>query len=216
MGMSLLRAGMVGLALVAAAGAAGAESKKKGVVNDIPDVVIQDPALRDTEIRQFLAGGRDLSRLKLPRLQQRLHRAESFRDVPNLPPELDQALQQEVARIAQEIVRREQAESAPPPPAPEGQQQAEEPKIEDPPLPPYDPQPRRRPRPRPLLPPRPLSKPARSPPVSTVPRPLPRRKSWSAATANWPASTWTSAPPTARPARPRPIPRRCRPTSCNG
>lgn len=139
MGMSLLRAGIVGLALVAAAGAAGAESKKKGVVNDIPDVVIQDPALRDTEIRQFLAGGRDLSRLKLPRLQQRLHRAEDFRSMPGLPPDLDQALGQEVARVAEEITRREQgaatAQQAEP-----GTTAVTEPQLEQPPLPPFDPQ----------------------------------------------------------------------------
>ena len=138
MKLSPLKVSLVALALVSAAGAAGA-----GVTPSADGVIVvaqADGAQQVAAIQQFLANGKDLSTMKLARLQQRLHRAEKFREVPNLPPELDQALQQEVARITQEIVSREQAGGSDgQQPAAEAQPQPE-PKIEDPPLPPYDPQ----------------------------------------------------------------------------
>lgn len=138
MKLSPLKVSLVALALVSAVGAAGA-----GVTPPPEGLMVvaqEDGAQQVAAIQQFLANGKELSKMKLARLQQRLHRAEKFREVPNLPPELDQALQQEVARITQEIVSREQAGgSGGEQPAAEAQPQPE-PKIEDPPLPPYDPQ----------------------------------------------------------------------------
>lgn len=147
MKLSPLKVSLVALALVSAVGAAGA-----GVAPPPEGLIVvaqEDGAQQVAAIQQFLANGKDLSQMKLARLQQRLHRAEMFREVPDLPPELDQALQQEVARITQEIVSREQAGGSDgQQPAAEAQPQPE-PKIEDPPLPPYDPQQAQQPQPQP-------------------------------------------------------------------
>lgn len=147
MKLSPLKVSLVALALVSAVGAAGA-----GVAPPPEGLIVvaqEDGAQQVAAIQQFLANGKDLSQMKLARLQQRLHRAETFREVPDLPPELDQALQQEVARITQEIVSREQAGGSDgQQPAAEAQPQPE-PKIEDPPLPPYDPQQAQQPQPQP-------------------------------------------------------------------
>ena len=123
-----VKASLVALALLSATGAAEAGKMTHPMV---PVGQMQDSSQEVVKVRQFLATGNDLSKMKLPRLQQRLHRAETFREVPGLPPDLDQALQEEIARITREITRREQAASDQPP---------AEPQIEDPPLPPYDPQ----------------------------------------------------------------------------
>lgn len=136
MKVSHLKVSLVALALVSAMGVAGAGTLPEGTII----LAQEDSAQQIVSIQQFLANGKDLSKMKLERLQQRLHRAETFRSTPDLPPDLDQALEQEVARIAQEITRREQAASAPQEePVPEAQPQPE-PKLEDPPLPAYDPQ----------------------------------------------------------------------------
>lgn len=124
MGRSALKAGLAALALVSVVAAAEAGSKNTeslaaaGQVESSPEEI--------AKIRQFLSADKDLTKMKLLRLQQRLHRAEAFREVKGLPPDFDQALQDEIARVAGEISRRE---------APAG-----EPQLEDPPLPPYNPQ----------------------------------------------------------------------------
>ncbi|MEI8178929.1 MAG: hypothetical protein WCG38_09820, partial [Aestuariivirga sp.] len=123
-----VKASLVALALLSATVAAEAGKMTHPMV---PVGQMQDSSQEVVKVRQFLATGNDLSKMKLPRLQQRLHRAETLREVPGLPPDLDQALQEEIARITREITRREQAASDQPP---------AEPQIEDPPLPPYDPQ----------------------------------------------------------------------------
>lgn len=123
---SFLNVSLVALVLVAAAGVA--EANKKQPESVIP-VAQMDASQQEAAVRAFLASTKDLTKMKLPRLQQRLHRAETFRGLPNLPPDLVQGLEQEIARIAQEITSRENPAAKPP-----------EPKIEDPPLPPYDPQ----------------------------------------------------------------------------
>jgi outer membrane protein OmpA-like peptidoglycan-associated protein len=85
------------------------------------------------QIRKFLAGGRDLSRLDDERLQQRLNRAKRFQRADGLPAELAQELEQEVAQINAEIERRQQAAAEPPAAAPEEPQtQAEQPPVPEP------------------------------------------------------------------------------------
>lgn len=138
MKISPLKVSLVALAMVSAVGVA--EAKKKHSESMVP-VAQQDATQQEAAIREFLASGKDLSKMKLPRLQQRLHRAEAFRQAPNLPPDLDQALEQEIARIAREITSREQGAAEQPQSQPEAEAQKQpEPKIEEPPLPPYDPQ----------------------------------------------------------------------------
>lgn len=158
-----LKAGLVALAVLAVAG--HAEAKKK------PDQLAPTAQLQASEevivvIRQFLAGARTPDKLKLPRLQERLHRAESYREISGLPPDLDQALQEEITRITQEILRRQQGADDQPQPVDEAQQQPE-PQIEDPPLPPYDPGKAAQPPPPQLQPP---------PAQPTVPAPPPARR----------------------------------------
>ncbi|PZF77617.1 hypothetical protein DK847_04010 [Aestuariivirga litoralis] len=133
---SHLKASLVALALFSAAGVAFADNQVEGLM---PTAQVEANAQEIQSIRQFLAAGKDVAQMKMPRLQQRRQRAEAFRDVQGLPPELDQALQQEVARVAKEIERRQQGASAPEAPAAEAQPQPE-PQLEQPPLPPYDPQ----------------------------------------------------------------------------
>lgn len=126
---SPLKAGLVALALMSAVGAAHAGTNATDTLKAAGQV--ESSPAEISRIRQFLAQTKDISKMKLPRLQQRLHRAEAFREVQGLPSDLDEALQKEVARIAAEIARRQQGEGEPTQP---------EPRIEDPPLPPYDPQ----------------------------------------------------------------------------
>ena len=135
MRFSPLKASLVALALCSTA--VSAEAAKKQAESLMPTAQVEDSAQELVKIRQFLAGGKDVAKMKLPRLQERLHRAESFRDVQGLPPDVDQALQQEIARLTQEITRRQQG-SGEQPPAEVAQQP--EPQIEQPPLPPFDPQ----------------------------------------------------------------------------
>ena len=79
-------------------------------------------------VTKFLAGTQDVSRLDEDKLQQRLKRARKLRETEGLPPDLDQALQQRVAELEAEIARR--SEAAQQAPAPEPQQQAEQPAPE--------------------------------------------------------------------------------------
>jgi outer membrane protein OmpA-like peptidoglycan-associated protein len=136
MKLSSVKASLMALALFSAAGMAWADQKVESLM---PTAQVADTPQEMTTIRQFLANGKDLSKMKLPRLQQRLHRAETFRQVQGLPPDIAQALDQEIARIAKEISRREQGSAGSQAPVAEAQPPAE-PKLEDPPLPPYDPQ----------------------------------------------------------------------------
>lgn len=138
MGCSPLRAGLVALALVSALGAAEAKDKKGDTLPTLGEV--ESSPREVARIRQFLAADTNLTKMKLPRLQQRLHRAEAFRAVHGLPPDLDKALEQEIARIAQEISRRQQGAAAPAGKLVAQTQPQPEPQLEDPPLPPYDPQ----------------------------------------------------------------------------
>ena len=135
MKISPLKASLVAMALLAFAG--GAEAKKK-TDQPTPAAQVQDTAAEIVTIRQFLANGKNLEKFKMPRLQERLHKAEAYRAVAGLPPDLDQALQQEVVRVTQEIERRQQGANDQPQPVEEAQQQPE-PQVEQPPLPPYDP-----------------------------------------------------------------------------
>ena len=135
MKISPLKASLVAMALLAFAG--GAEAKKK-TDQPTPAAQVQDTAAEIVTIRQFLANGRNLEKFKMPRLQERLHKAEAYRAVAGLPPDLDQALQQEVVRVTQEIERRQQGANDQPQPVEQAQQQSE-PQVEQPPLPPYDP-----------------------------------------------------------------------------
>ena len=143
MKFSPLKVSLVALAMVSAVGVA--EAKKKQSDGMLP-VAEESASQSEAAIREFLASSKDLSKMKLPRLQQRLHRAEAFREVPNLAPDLDKALEQEVARLAKEIARRQQGVAGKPEqpqPQEKTQQEAQqqpEPKLEDPPLPPYQPQ----------------------------------------------------------------------------
>ena len=136
MKLTPVKASLLALVLFSAAGMAHADQQAESLM---PTAQATDTPQEIATIRQFLASGKDLSKMKLPRLQQRLHRAESFREVQGLPPDIDLALQQEVEQIAREITRREQGAAEAQAPVVEAQQQAE-PKLEDPPLPPYDPQ----------------------------------------------------------------------------
>lgn len=126
---SALKAGLAALALVVVTAAAGAAMKNydglvaAGQTESSPGEIAR--------IRQFLAADKSLAKMKLARLQQRLHRAEAFRGVKGLPADVDQALQDEIARIGLEIARRQ---------TPAGETPSPEPQLEDPPLPPYDPQ----------------------------------------------------------------------------
>lgn len=130
-----LRISLAALAVFASVGMAEAAKKSE---RQVPLAETQDSGQQIVLIRQFLAEGKDLSKMRLPRLQGRLHRAEEFRGVPGLPPDLDQALQQEIARITQEITSRQQGAAAAQQPEQQAQQPSE-PQLEDPPLPPYDP-----------------------------------------------------------------------------
>jgi len=176
MKLSPLKASLVALALVSAVSVA--DAAKKGIASgEMPAGQAEDGAQEATAIRQFLAGGKDISKMKLPRLQQRLHRAEAYRAAPGLSPELDQALQEEVARIAQEITRREQEATDQPPPQPEAQQP--EPQIEDPPLPPYDPRKAQPPQPEqpPPPPPQPEQQTKPAPQAEPPASPQPAKRS---------------------------------------
>ncbi len=133
--LSPLKASLAALTLCSTLSVAVAAQKQPESL--MPTAQVEDSAQELVKIRQFLSGGKDITKMKLPRLQERLHRAETFRDVQGLPPDVDQALQQEIARITQEITRRQQGGAEPP--QVEAQQQPE-PQIEQPPLPPYDPQ----------------------------------------------------------------------------
>lgn len=135
MRFSPLKASLVALALCSAA--VSADAAKKQAESLMPTAQVEDSAQELVKIRQFLANGKDVAKMKLPRLQERLHRAESFRDIQGLPPDVDQALQQEIVRLTQEITHRQQG-AGEQPPAEVAQQP--EPQIEQPPLPPYDPQ----------------------------------------------------------------------------
>lgn len=86
-------------------------------------------------VRKFIAGGKDVSRLDEERLQQRLNRARKFREVEGLPAELDQQLQMEIAQLEAEMARRQQAAPSQPE-EPVVEKIEQQPKLEDPPLPP--------------------------------------------------------------------------------
>lgn len=131
MKLSPLHASLMTLALFATAGpshAASADTQR-------PVVMAQAEAADLDQIRKFLAGGRDLSRLNDERLQQRLNRVKRFQQVEGLPPDLSQGLDQEVASITAETERRQQAAAEPPEPQPEPQQQAQPEAAEPPPVP---------------------------------------------------------------------------------
>ena len=71
MKLSLVKVSLVALVLVSAVGVA--DAKKKSSVDGLtPAGEIQDPTQEVFKIRRFLADGKDLSKMKLPRLQQRL------------------------------------------------------------------------------------------------------------------------------------------------
>lgn len=133
MTFSPLQVSLVALAIFAA-GPAGATTTEAVPLMQMAQA--EDGSSPQIEaVRKFLAGGRDVSKLDEDRLQQRLKRAHTFREVEGLLPEMDQQLQMEIAEIEAEIARRQQA--APPQPEQPVVEQFElQPKIEDPPLPP--------------------------------------------------------------------------------
>ena len=69
MGCSPLRAGLVALALVSALGAAEAKDKKGDTLPTLGEV--ESSPREVARIRQFLAADTNLTKMKLPRLQQR-------------------------------------------------------------------------------------------------------------------------------------------------
>ena len=63
------------------------------------------------QVRKFLAGGKNLSKLDADRLQQRLKRAEKFKQMAGLPADLSSQLDQEISDLNAEIANRQQAGS---------------------------------------------------------------------------------------------------------
>ncbi len=93
-----LKASLVALAVFAAAGtgaASSASATEPMVLAQAETEAGQDFAA----VRKFIAGGRNLSRLDAGQLQQRLRRAERLKRTENLPADLAQALDQEIAEI---------------------------------------------------------------------------------------------------------------------
>ena len=102
---SALTAGLLALAFfVAPMSAHAAQTNEPGTM-----VVAQagQNSKRIENIRKFLAGGRNLARLPDDRLRQRLQRAQTFQNTPNLPADLMAGLQQEEQQIQAEMSRRQ-------------------------------------------------------------------------------------------------------------
>lgn len=130
-----IRASLVALAAVASAAVAHAET---GVVPPGMQMAQADSGSPQVKaVQKFLSNGQDVSGMDAGRLQQRLRRAQGLAQTPDLPPDLAQALQQQIGQMQEELARRQQgAGQQPPPPAATRQP----PQLEQPPLPPYDPQ----------------------------------------------------------------------------
>ena len=116
----MMHASLTALALFAIA----AGTSRAGTPEPLPAFILaqaetEAPAADFDQIRKFLAGGRDLSRLDDERLQQRLTRAKRFQRVDGLPGDIAGELEQEVAQINAEIERRQQAAAEPPAAEPE-------------------------------------------------------------------------------------------------
>jgi outer membrane protein OmpA-like peptidoglycan-associated protein len=137
-----LHASLMTLALFAIAGPPAARAAESEPAFTLAQAETDAAAADLEQIRKFLAGGRDLSRLDDERLQQRLARAKRLQRTEGLPPDLSQELEREIAQLNAEIERRQQAAAEPPPaetPAPEAgqpQQQAEQPPAPQPEPPP--------------------------------------------------------------------------------
>lgn len=127
-----LHASLMSLALFALAGPALAQAPDAEPGFTLAQAETEAPAADFEQIRKFLAGGRDPSRLDDDRLQQRLSRAKRFLETEGLPPELAQELEQEIAQVNAEIERRQQAAQEQPPAAEPEQPQAQ---VEEPPPP---------------------------------------------------------------------------------
>ncbi len=129
-----IKASLVALAAFSAAGTAFAGA---GVSAPLQVAQAEDPSQQVKAVRKFLSNGQDVSGMDAGRLQQRLNRAQSLSQAPGLPPDLAQALQQQIGQMQQELAQRQQGggqQSAEP------QARKQPPQIENPPLPPYQPQ----------------------------------------------------------------------------
>ena len=105
-----LKTSLLALALFAIAGPAMAAASKAEPGTMVVAQADDDSAKgtqRIDNIKKFLAGGRKLSRLDDSKLAQRLKRAQKFQGVPDLPAELSQGLEQEIAELNAEIARRQ-------------------------------------------------------------------------------------------------------------
>ena len=124
-----LHASLISLAVFAAAPFATAGTAASAEPMRLAQAETEVAAPDLEQIRRFLAGGRDLSRLDDERLQQRLTRAKRLERTEGLPPEMAQELAQEISALNAEIERRQQAAApqpeAQPEPQPELQQQAQ-------------------------------------------------------------------------------------------
>lgn len=137
MKLSPVRVSLVALAVAMAATGARADARQPMV--QLAQAEDGGASQQVLAVQKFLNGGRDLTQMDDARLQQRLNRARSLREVEGLPPDLDQALQMQIAQIEAEIARRQEA-TAPQPQPPVQERVETQPKIEEPPLPPAEPQ----------------------------------------------------------------------------
>ena len=137
-----LHASLMSLALFAVAGPAQAGPDVNSAFT-VAQAETEAPAIDLEQLRKFLAGGRDLSRLDDDRLQQRLNRAKRFQRAEGLPPELAEELEKEIAQINAELERRQQAAAAPAeqPPAAEAPPAQPQEQAEQSPAPQPEPQP---------------------------------------------------------------------------
>ena len=162
-----LHASLMTLALFAIAAPAQADSADRETAFTLAQAETEAQAADVEQIRKFLAGSRDLSRLDDERLQQRLTRAKRFQRVEGLPADLAQELDQEVAQLNAEIERRQQAAAEPPAAAPEQPQT----QAEQPPAPAPEPEPQQQAAPEPQPEPEPQQQAA---PEPAQPQPQPK------------------------------------------
>ena len=111
-----LKASLVALAVFTAAGAGAAAP-----ASATEPMVLAQADSDFQQVRKFIAGGRNLSRLDEGQLQQRLRRAQRLKQTENLPADLSAALDQEIAEINSALSSRGQAGAA----GADNQQQAE-------------------------------------------------------------------------------------------
>lgn len=109
MRFSPLKASLVALALFAGASQAHAA----GTTDPGTMVVAQATESKRVEaVRKFLAGGKNVAKMDAQRLQQRLSRAQKLQNTPNLPADLAQGLQQEIAELEAGIAKSGNSQAA--------------------------------------------------------------------------------------------------------